>query len=307
MSFKPAEKANRSSTERDFTGVLPVPKAGSRKARVSLIVDLGKQERDPIYKIGDKVVTEETEGAVATTQKPCQQVAVFVDLVNDVVDYGGEIGKKQYRLMLNKSFLGEVNGINFTASPPMDAKGNRVEGKPWGFHPQNVLTKLAKAVQKEEIITSMDVDELLDQPFMADVEVSKKEDKNGKEDKDGNVIIYTNVNFKGAAKLPEDDDTNEPVKVAALTTPAMSIQFDTATKEQVAVIRPSLRKKIKLALNYAGSQMEKAIQAFEAERAEKEDAAPAKEAVASKAVAKAVKPAKTKPAPQDIGGDDVPF
>ena len=307
MAFKPMTQASRSSTTpRDPNAVFPTPKAGSRRARISLIVDLGVQPRETLYKVGDKVVPPETPGAVEVKQKSCQQVAVFADLVNDVVDYGGEIGKQQYRMMLNKTHMREVVGINFTASPPIDPKTNKIQqNKPWGFHPSSLLTKLAKATGLDHVITSMDVDELLNAQFMADIEIKKTEDKNGKVDANGDPVVYTNVNFKGASRVPTDEDDNQ-IEVAALRVPAKSVTFDTATKEDIKTLRRSLRDKIKLAENYAGSQMQKAIEAYEAEREEtpteesKSEAKPA--APAAKSVVK-----KAKVVLEDDDSEDIPF
>ena len=71
-------------------------KAGSRKARISLIVDLESKNREDF---------EEKKTGEKRPQKPCQQIAVFADLVADTVDYEREIGKQHYRLLLNKSLL----------------------------------------------------------------------------------------------------------------------------------------------------------------------------------------------------------
>lgn len=271
MAFKPKNKGNGGNGGGSFEPRnFPTPKAGARKARISLIVDLGTQKRKDF----EDPATKELK-----PQKPCQQVAVFADLVNDVVDYGGSIGKAQYRLLLNKSFGGVLEGINFTTVPPKDKDGKLIEGKPWSLHPANLLTKLAKAVGKTEIIyddnseSSLDISLLLDQPFIADVEVTEKD--SGKEDKDGNPIIYKNVNFKGASKVgmrstgDVDDDGNEievPDTVAALKAEPKCITFDNATKEDIKFIRANLIKIIKLAEDYAGSQMQKAIEEFEAEQ-----------------------------------------
>jgi hypothetical protein len=308
--FKPSSQQNRSSDsgDREYTGSLPTPKSGSRKARVSLIIDLGTQKREAIYKESAapnaKIVDEDTPNAVRVEQKDCQQVVVFADLVADNVDYGGKIGTQQYRLMLNKSYMGAITGINFTASPPMDAKGNRIKDKPWGLHHGSILSKIAKAVGKPEVIESMDISELLNEPFMATVEVKEQEDKNGKEDKDGNVIVYKNVNYKGAAEVPKDDDDN-PLPVAALKQPARCVTFDNAKKEDIQFIRPSIIKLIKKATNYEGSKMEAAIEAWEAEQGSKSEAAPADEApAATKPVAKSV--IKKKPVVED-DDQDVPF
>lgn len=303
MAFKPANASRPQNGEFENTANYPTPRAGSRKARVSLIVDMGTQEREPF---------EEPDGTIKE-QKPCQQVAVFADLVADTVDYGGPIGKQHYRLLLNKSFQGKVQGINFVATPPKDAKGNLIKDKPWGFHPTNLLTKLAKAVGREDVIESMDVEQLLGLPFMAQVEVKETPAKDGKLDKDGNPIIYKNVNFKGAAQVPtqEDDDGNDlgPIPVAELNTEAKCITFDNATKDDIKFIRAGLIKQIKLALNYAGSNMQKAIEAFEAEagQGKQDDAGEEKPAAASKPSPAKKVAAKTapKPAKTDTGFDDM--
>lgn len=308
MSFKPK---NANSTGGNGNGQnynFPVPKAGSRRARVSLIVDLGTQERAPF-----------NEGkADEKPQKPCQQVAVFADLVADTVDYGGDIGKAHYRLMLNGSFGGVLKGINFMASPPKDADGNTIPNKPWGFHPKNMLSVVAKAIGKPEVIESMDISELLNGQFMADVEVNEKD--SGKLDKDGEPIIYRNVNFKGASKVApvmkdtgDVDENGDPIEVeeipvfAALKHEPKCITFTNATKEDIKFIRANLIKVIKLSSDYAGSQMQKAIEAFEAENGGSDDGDAPAEKPAAKPAAKKPAVEKKKPVVQDTPDDDIPF
>jgi len=316
MGLKPKSSGNGGSGNfepRNF----PTPKSGARRARVALIVDLGTQEREPVWELDGKLVKEGTAGAAEKAQKPAHQVAVFADLVNDVVDYGGEIGEAQYRLMLNKGFKGEIQGINFNKVPPMDNKGNLIEGKPWSFHVQNLLSKLGKAVEIDGFGEdgNDDLELLLGKQFVADVEV--KEVNSGKKDKDGEDIIYKNVNFKGASKVPAeiktDEDGNETEVVptfAKLRQPAMLITFDEATKEQVKFLRRDIIKKIKLSSDYPGSAIQKAIEAFEKENGVKDadgDDKPA-EKPAAKPAAKPAKPAKPKaPVEQDMADDDVPF
>lgn len=312
-SFKPMNAGTR-PTDFEPRGPMPVPRDGSRKARTSLIIDLGVQNREDFV---DEKTGETKE------QKPCQQVVVFADLVADNVDYGGSIGKQQYRLLLNKSFKNEVVGINFTKTPPKDADGKLLEGKPWGLHPANLLTKLAKAIGKPEIAVegdapeNLDISLLLDEPFMANVVVKKTEAKD-KKDKEGNPIVYTNVNYAGCAPVPhqEDDDGNDigPIPVPELKQKPRCVTFDSAEKEDIQFIRPSLIKVIKQANNYAGSQMQKAIEAYEAEKAtagdEKEEAAEAKPA--GKPTAKKAANSKPKEEPKpatnfDDMDDDIPF
>lgn len=302
MSFKP-ENANRpQGGDFENTRDLPVPRSGSRKARIALIVDLGTQDREDF---------EDPNTGEFKPQKPCQQVAVFADLVADTVDYGGTIGRQHYRMALNKSFMGKVVGINFAATPPKDAKGNTIQGKPWGLHPANILSKIAKAINKPEVIESMDISELLDEAFMCQVEVKETPDKNGKKDKDGDLIVYKNVNFKGAAPVPEDDD-GQPLPVAELNQTARCVTFKNATAEDIQFIRAGLIKQIKLANNYAGSQMQKAIEAFEVsqgggEEEEQEEEEQPKPKAKPKAKEAAKPKAKPASAPVEEEEEDVPF
>ncbi len=308
MSFKPKSANNGGGNGGEYVQRnYPVPKGGPRRARVSLIVDLGVQERED-FDIGKPT---------QKPQKPCQQVAVFADLVNDVVDYGGDVGEAHYRLMLNGVFKGVLKGINFAATPPKDIDGNTIEGKKWGFHDLNILTKVARAIGKPEIQETMDISELLNGQFMADVDV--KIVPSGKNDSEGNEIVYKNVNFKGAAKVApvmkldeNGDETGDEMvpKFAALKVEPKCITFENATKEDVKWIRSNLIKVIKLAHDYPNSAMQKAIEAYEAENGkstdsepvEKEDVAPAKAKSAPKAPAKP-----KKEVPQDAIDDDIPF
>lgn len=307
--FKPSATNTTKNEGGEDTSNLPTPRAGNRRARVSLIVDLGIQARDPIFKNeAGELVDEDTEGAIRQEQKDCQQVAVFADLVNDVVDYGGNIGEKQYRLLLNKSFAGKIQGVNFTVGPPKDAKGKIIEGKPWGFHPQNLLTKLAKAVDMEYISQdnrkdkrSLDISLLLNQPFLANVEVKTTE-----KERDGKTITYKNVNFKGASPVPLDKN-NDPEILDPLEAEPRCVTFDNATVEDVKFIRPSLRNQIKLAKNYSGSAMQAAIEAFEAQGDDDAPQAEPEKPKADKPKAKPEKVKASKPPVEDDSDDDVPF
>lgn len=294
--------------------IYPVPKAGARRARVSLIVDIGIQNREDSYKTPDgKLCNEDTPGAIGTPQKPSPQVIVFADLVNDNVDYGGDIGKAQYRLMLNGSFAGVIKGINHAKTPPMDAKGKKIEGGVWALHPQNLLTKLAKACGREDVIESAAINRLLNHQFMAQVDV--KETMSGKFDKDGNEIVYKNVNFKGASQVAAVEtgeyDSNgnaieEIPEFAPLKAKPLCITFANAKEENIQFIRPNIRKMIKLANNYAGSNMQKAMEAFEAKQAAAND--DAEDAPAEKPEAKPAPLPTPKPAPNFADmDDDVPF
>jgi len=309
MSFKPmGQRESTNNTGSEYVQKnFPEPKPGMRRARVSTIIDLGVQDREP----GD-------DGKEKT---PKQHVAIFADLVNDVVDYGGEIGKQQYRLMLNNTFKGKMKGIGFFPTPPKDPDTKEtIKGVPWALHDNSVITKLAKAIGKPDIQQHMDISQLLGGQFLADVEVRKT--PSGKTDAEGNEIVYTNINYKGASKpapvFVTDADGNEVEEIpvfAPLKAEPKCITFENATKEDIGIIRPGIIKVIKLAHNYAGSQMQKAIEEFEAEQGSKqapvaEQVAPAKAAAPKAAPKQKATPVATPaptPAPAADMDDDIPF
>ena len=281
MAFKPKTAISNQAPRDPFISV--VPKAGPRKARISMIVELGIQPRKDF---------EEKDGSTVA-RKPCQQVAIFADLVNDVVDYGGEIGEAQYRLMLNKSFMGNITGIATTTSKPRDANGKQIDKQPYQWHAQSMLAKVAKAIGKPNVALedrkdpeSLDMEKLLNGALIVQVEV-----KETVKEKDGKEVVYKNVSLKGVSQVPLDDDDN-PVNVAKLTAKPMCITFDSATVDQVKLLRNSLREMIKKAEDYPGTAMQAAIEAYEATLGDGQ--APAKEKeeaskVAPKTTAKAKK------------------
>ena len=77
---------------------------------------------------------------------------------------------------------------------------------------------------------------------MAQVEVNEKD--SGKVDKDGEPIIYRNVNYKGCAEVPLDDD-DQPLPVAELKQPHVALHLITLQW----MILNSLRKKFIERLN----------------------------------------------------------
>jgi hypothetical protein len=142
-------------------------------------------------------------------------------------------------------------------------------------------------------------------------------------------VVFKNVNFKGPSKVPmvetEDLDADgnaieKPAPVAELKSPALCITFDNAEAEHIKFIRKSLINKIKLAENYAGSAMQKAIEAYEAtsgsggsddaaaEGEPESQEAPKAKVTPAKASANGGKPAAKKPVQKAAGeDDDVPF
>lgn len=252
-SFKPkGQTRNNNFPPRDPNFKFPEPQAGNQLARISLIVDLGTQEREDF--VG--------KDGVAKPQTPCQQVAVFADLVDSRVDYGSNIGEKAFRLILNKSFKGEVTGINFAPVPPRDADGNLIENKEWTFHPQNLLTRLATATGEKSIVggeNNMDISLLLGKPLMIDVEVKKT--PSGRKGEDGEEIIWTNINQKAYATVPSFG--GKVMDVPELDQPAMLITFDNVTPESAVFLRADIKRKLKMAQEYPGSVMQQVLEGME--------------------------------------------
>lgn len=254
MGFKPSQPTTtaKKKNPEDFKyGEIkyPVPEEGSRPARVSLIVDLGVQEREDF---------EDPKTGEVKEQKPVHQVAILADLTKDVVNYGGDIGEAQYRLAMYSSFAKKgqkavVKGTAFTQVPP--AK----EGGVWTFHPNSLITKLAKATGTKQIVDGSDEDALNDitlllgKPFNATVEVKRRTvgDK-----------TYENVNFKGCAPVPDMSEygvTPEQYCPPLAMEPRI-ITFDDCTEDDVKFIRWELKCTIVKALNYEGSQIQKVFQ-----------------------------------------------
>jgi hypothetical protein len=327
MAFKPSN-SNQQSTpvnpnipKLNWNELNKGVKGGSRPARVSLIVDLGTQEREPStkdYNPNDPKQAEAlTKGSYVeningkdilhTPRKPVQQVAVLADLLNDVVDYGGQIGKQPYRVLLNPSFKGDIKGVDLAGCYSYDESGKRLEEKPFTFHAQSLLTKLAKATKTLSIIDggadNMDVSLLAGKAFMAQIAVNTSGEN-------------TYVNYKGCSEVPliEDEDGNEaPLKVKPLTNEARIITFDSVTEDDVKFLRGDLVKKIKQALNYHGSKMQAVLENNRANtqnNASSEPSEPAKAQGNAKPQAKAKEAPKASEAIVDAGidlDDQIPF
>jgi hypothetical protein len=257
MAYKPQQ--NNQSERKQNTGIAPngvaykypVPEGGNQAARISLIVNIGTQKR--FYE--DKDTGEITE------KKPAQQVVVFADLVDQVVDYGGDIGEKQYRLMLNNSFKGDVKGVDFIGMPPRDADGNIISGREWTFHPTSLLTKIAKATGCDNILgvdrdNNMDIYQLLGKAFYADVQVNRTD--SGKKNDKGEPIIYNNVNFKGASKLPMVK--GKPLEVEDLQVEPLILDHNNVTEQTVVYLRGKVLQMMKLAPEYQGSKLQKLVE-----------------------------------------------
>jgi hypothetical protein len=315
MAFKPKSVNENTGSTIDYNAINQNVKGGSRPSRVSLIVDLGTQEREPFTE--DYKETPAQEEAIKDgvgwvdevddkkvffkEQAPNDQIAVFVDLTSDVVDHGEDIGKQPYRLMVNSSFMGDIKGISFSGCYSFDKDGSILKDKGFTFHSNSVLTKLANATKQTQIVSgsgddNMDVTQLLDKPLMVTVKKDERKDN-------------TYINYKGCSEVPmvpsdpSDPDSDEvALNVKPLKTKPLVITFDNITPEVVKFLRGDVIKKIKKATNYEGSKMQEVLEAANKSKAEKEDDAPSQEENKKKKA-----PAKAKKVEKVEETDDNPF
>lgn len=218
------------------------------EALVAQVEDMLKKsdfEKVKIVEQGDKFIVN----AQVRQPKDRQEIAVFADLVGNVVDYGNEIGKKPFRVMLNKSWKGEIRGLGLAVVPPQK------QGGVWTFAPNSMLTELAKVTRQNTITDGTVKNDLnnigliLGKSLMVDVVKTEDGDK-----------VYVNV--KGISSVPS---ALAKMIDYSLVNP-VGISFDDVSVESLkaAYIRGSIIKKIKQANNYQGSKMQKAIEAYEA-------------------------------------------
>lgn len=214
-------------------------------AQVETMLKKSDFEKVKITEQGGKYVVN----AQVRQPKDRQEIAVFADLVGNVVDYGGDIGQKPFRVMLNKSWKGEIRGLGLAVVPPQK------QGGVWTFAPNSMLTELSK-VTRQNTITDGSVKHdlnniglILGKSLMVDVVKTEENDK-----------VYVNV--KGISSVPS---ALAKMIDYSLVNP-VGISFDDVTVESLkaAGIRGSIIKKIKQANNYQGSKMQKAIEEYEA-------------------------------------------
>jgi hypothetical protein len=237
--------------------------------------DLKKQkleveEGDTVYKVNFCI----------HKSKPSQEVVYVYDLVDTYVDYGFE-GQEplQYRHYgVRRNFkTGHISGIGLSAE--------RKDGKEV-LRSMSTHAKLAKMVGKPEIIKSCDITGLLNQPVGIPVEHNDKGEK-----------LY--LKFKSPQALSKKQ---LKMGVTELDCEPVVVDFDSVTAEilEKAKLRKDIVEKIKSALNYEGSQMQKAMEEFEknkaASREEKEeDSTDDKPKKTKKKEDKKAKKAKAKP------------
>lgn len=280
MSFKPVQmnKQNNDNTDKKpFVAI--VPEDGLQTVQIGLLVNLGMHKKLPKFAEDNAGKREQDENGndkiiVPKEGKDLEQkVAVYVDLLSQTHDYEGEIGVKNIRLPLHPVNRGMAEGLNLTTVAPRDPDGNYIKGKPWLLAPASQWQKIASVVKTEDGVKVSDIifkaeyknpklndiGMLLGKPFMFNVDVKQTE-------KDGNT--YVNTKLKSPVPLMKG------VAVEPALVKAVSISFDDTDllKEdedlgccKYDLLRIADLRKIVLAADYEGSEIQKAIQEREDE------------------------------------------
>lgn len=200
-------------------------------------------------------------------EREYQELAIFADLTENPVDYGETIGVKPFRVLLNRRWMQEINGFQLKKSPP--AK----KGDPWTVKGNTKLAELATATGHKDLLEvdleDADWSEMLGEAFNLAIE------------KSGDEGQYLNIGKCVSVKRKKNKATGkiEVEEVEDLEHEAVLITFEDVTVEdlELAHIRGDIIKKIKTATDYKGSQMQKAIEEFEARQKAKGSDKKAKE------------------------------
>lgn len=182
-----------------------------------------------------------------------QEIAIFADCTEMEVDYGEEIGVKPYRVMLNRSFKGEITGFQLKKVPPNE------KGGIWTIKGNTKLAELATATGHKDLL-NVDLDD-------ADWSEMLGEGFNLQLTRSGDKEQYINVGKCVSLKKKKNKATGkmEVEDVEELSEEPVAITFDNATVELLEKAKPryDVIKKIKTATDYEGSAMQEAVEAYE--------------------------------------------
>jgi hypothetical protein len=273
-SFKPKSNLpqNDNADRKPFVAI--IPEDGLQAVQVGLLVNLGQHAKLPKFAkdtAGKREKDEDGKDKIILPKEGSeeQKVSVYVDLLTQEHDYEGDIGVRNIRVPLHQVSRGMSEGVNLVTVAPRDADGNYIKGKPWLLAPASAWNKIAAVVKNEagkfvkDVIFDAnyknpflnDVSQLLGKPFMYNVEV-KVEEKN--ENK------YVNVKLKNAVPMMKG------MAAPAALIKAISVGFDDTDLLEpndelggsckLDLVRIADLRKIVLASDYQGTEMQKAIQ-----------------------------------------------
>lgn len=281
--FKPDAPVQNENNENRKPFVAIVPEDGLQAVQVGLLVNLGQHKKLPKFakdNAGKREVDKETGEEKIIWPKEGKdlerKVAVYVDLLTQTHDYEGEIGVKNIRLPLHQVSRGMSEGLNFTTVAPRTPDGEYIKGKPWSLAPASQWCKIAAVVKDDKgnkVSDTMlnadyknanhnNIQMLLGKPFMFNVDVKTTE-------KDGNTYVNTKLKspvpvMKGMAV---EDALIAAVSVNFNDTDLLTPRDDLGGASKYDMLRVSDLRKIVLAADYDGSEIQKAIQEREDEAA----------------------------------------
>ncbi len=235
-------------------------------AIVSGLIDLGVQERpdyveeytgtkkqEKAIKDGRSYVRENEDGEeeIVTELKPVDQVAIFADFPEIMINYGkffskdGEDDWKPYRHLITGTFWNKADrkmyakGVSLSCSPNDKAKGG------WAYDPKSTISKLAVATgsAKSPVEQDFDIGELLGGVFSMDLVA--EESKDGK---------HINIKANNPSKK------HKTVKVPEYDIEPMGIMLDGDNDEEdLKQLRPAIINTLELAEGWATSGLKEEL------------------------------------------------
>lgn len=195
-----------------------LPKEGARPARLMSIVDLGVQHQDPYQ---------------GKPKKPCQQVILGFDLVDDLDDDGVPV-------RVTTGFY----PLNVT-----------VDFKTKTLHEKSKLYGIVKALDPTGKVFNMDFNNLLGLPCLVNVKLNTRVGNDGKE--------RTYANFDGANPVP----SIEGFTIKESPSDPYVFDMDEPNIEVWTALLDRLKVKVREAVNYPQSAIKTVDEAFLEEEA----------------------------------------
>ncbi len=248
-------------------------KAVSRVGIVSSIIDLGVQELEKASKKSDIPLEEEAayleknptnsfddvfnyktkqkERHIFWPQKAQRCVAVTVDFPQFKYDWGGEIGEKPFRFLLNSEFIMKgMKRSDIIVARPFSLKETTKDFAPrWSLAKNSTLYKMAVAtgiITKEEPFTKQQLGELIGKAALFEVRMWLN--------KEG--YLEETISFKG--------DIPEGMNVPTYDESILSyVNIDGENDEEaVKQLRKSVKNTIKRSVSFEGSKLQEQFEKY---------------------------------------------
>jgi len=274
--FKPTSQTERPASTGEQKEFVPViPQEGLDIVQIGLLVNLGQHKKLPKFakdSQGNIELDEDGNEKIIVPKEGKdleQRVAAYVDLTEQTHDWGGDIGIKNIRLPLHETTRGVSEGLNFVTVAPRDPKTNEyIKGRQWLVAGTSQWSKIAKVAMDENgkpvADTMLDYDYknkqanniglLLGRPFNANIDVKVTE-------KDGKTFVNTKV--KSPVPLSRKDKPTPaliaPVSISFNDTDLLEAKEELGGARKIDMVRVADLRKIVLAVDYQGSEIQKAI------------------------------------------------